>query len=304
MGILRTIQPYMPPILFNRIEKIRNKHRKLHLSPLPHILNKTDKMILIGNGPSLTKSIELYKDEILKYDRLVVNYFALSDQYEVLRPNFYLFVDPAFFMIPENQKDSIARLIDAIASKTTWKMRLCAPEGVEDTPMVKAIKANTNIEFVYFYKGVQTTGELSKFEVWDRNLCAPPCQNSLNTGLYLSLFWEYKEIYMIGVDMSSLEDIRVDQETNELFSIDTHFYSNKQVYTDQKLFDAKRGRIRADWTLHDYIYAFGKMFEDFYELSKYADYKGLKVYNASEYSWINCFERRKLIEYEMAQKFS
>ena len=94
--------------------------------------------------------------------------------------------------------------------------------------------------------------------------------------------------------MSSLEDIRVDQTTNELFSIDTHFYNNKQVYSDKKLFDAKRGRIRSDWKLHEYIYAFGKMFENFYDLSLYAQYKGLKVYNASEYSWVNSFERKKI----------
>lgn len=294
MGFLRSIQPYTPPILFKRLEKIRNRHLKFHQSPLPQLDDKTDKMILIGNGPSLTKSIELYKDKILKYDRLVVNYFALSNLYEVLRPNFYLFVDPAFFEIPENQKDSIARLIDAIVSKTKWKMRVCAPEGVEDTPLMKALKANSNIEFIYFYGGEQRTGELSKYEIWDRNLQCPPNRNSLNTGLYLSLFWEYKETYLIGVDMSALEDIRVDQESNELFSIDSHFYNNKQVYSDKRLFDAKRGRIRSDWTLHEYIYSFGLMFENFYELSEYAKYKGLKVYNASEYSWINCVERKKL----------
>lgn len=294
MGFLRTIQPYTPPIIFNKLVKIRNRHLKFHQSLLPQLDVKTDKMILIGNGPSLSKSIELYKDEILKYDRLVVNFFALSDQYEILRPNFYLFVDPAFFEIPENQKDSITRLIDAIVTKTTWKMRLCAPEGVEETQLMNALKANTNIEVIYFYGGAQRTGELTKYEIWDKNLLCPPNRNSLNTGLYLSLFWGYKETYLIGVDMSSLEDIRIDQETNELFSIDTHFYNNKQVYSDKKLFDTRRGRIRSDWTLHEYIYAFGLMFENFYELSKYAEYKGLKVYNASEYSWINCFERKKL----------
>ena len=128
----------------------------------------------------------------------------------------------------------------------------------------------------------------------DKNYTCPTFQNVMNVAIYLSLFWGYPETYLIGVDMSSLEDIRVDQETNELFSIDRHFYNNKDIYSDKKLFDEKRGRIRSDWKLHEYIYAFGRMFECFYELKKYADYKGLKVYNASEYSWINVFERKKL----------
>lgn len=45
-----------------------------------------------------------------------------------------------------------------------------------------------------------------------------------------------------------------------------------------------------------YSFALNKyqMFEYSYDLKEYADYKGLKVYNASEYSWINVFERKKL----------
>ncbi len=292
--MLEEIRPYTPPVIMRYLEKIRNKRLEFPPSPLPCIKDKTDKMILIGNGPSLKESIELYKDEILRYDRLVVNFFALSDQYEVIRPNYYLFVDPAFFDIPDNQRDTISRLIDSIVNKTTWKMRLCAPFGVENTRLAKALTKNANIEFLYFFSGEREIGDTPLYEAWDRNLICPPNRNSLNVGLYLSLYWGYKETYLIGVDMSSLEDIRVDQQTNELFSIDTHFYNNKQVYSDKKLFDAKRGRIRSDWKLHEYIYAFGKMFENYYDLSKYAEYKGLKVYNASEYSWINCFERKKL----------
>lgn len=292
--MLEEIRPYTPPIIMQRLERIRNKRLKFPPSPIPMFPDKADKMILIGNGPSLNKSVELYKDEVIRSDRLAVNFFALSELYEVLRPNYYLFVDPAFFDIPDNQHDTIQRLIDVLVRKTSWRMRLCAPLGVENTPLVNALKKNPNIEFVYYFGGERNIGELSIYEAWDRNLVCPPNRNSLNVGLYLALYWGYAETFFIGLDMSSLEDIRIDQTTNELFSIDTHFYNNKQVYSDKKLFDNNRGRIRSDWKLHEYIYTFGKMFENFYDLSLYAQYKGLKVYNASEYSWVNCFDRKKL----------
>lgn len=292
--MLEEIRPYVPPVIMKRLEWIRNRRAKFPVSPIPMFADRTEKMILIGNGPSLSKSIELYGDEILRYDRLVVNFFALSDQYEVIRPNYYLFVDPAFYVIPDNQRDTISRLVGSMVNKTTWKMRLCAPLGVENTPLVKALRQNPNIEFVYYFNGERNIGDLTTYEAWDRNLICPPDRNSLSVGLYLSLYWNYPETYLIGVDMSSLEDIRVDQETNELFSIDRHFYNNNSVYSDKNLFDAKRGRIRSDWKLHRYIYQYAEMFENFYDLSLYAQYKGLKVYNASEYSWINCFERKKL----------
>lgn len=49
------------------------------------------------------------------------------------------------------------------------------------------------------------------------------------------------------------------------------------------------GRVRSDWKLQELIYAYARMFEYYADLKEYADCKGLKVYNASEYSWINCF---------------
>ena len=295
MRLKRIIKLFVPPIIPKIIHRIKKTPAiTLEQSPLPQIEHQSDKMILIGNGPSLTKSVELYYDEIVKHDRIAANFLASSDYYEQLQPNIYLFADPAFFDVPDNQKNSIDALFEALVNKTSWPLTMIIPFEAKDAPILITLKRNNNIHIDYYSLKNQNIGDLSKYEAWDKNYIAPPSQNVMNVALYLSLFWGYKETYLIGVDMSSLEDIRVDQETNELFSIDRHFYSNKDIYSDKKLFDEKRGRIRSDWKLHEYIYAFGRMFEYFYDLKGYADYKGLKVYNASEYSWINVFERRKL----------
>lgn len=295
MRLKKIIKLFVPPIIPKIIHRIKKVPAiALEPSPLPQIEHHSDRMILIGNGPSLTKTVELYKDEIIKYDRIAANFFASSDYYEQLRPNIYLFADPAFFDIPDNQKNSISTLFDALIDKTSWPLEMIIPFEAKDAPILNTLKRNSNIHIDYYSIRNQNIGNLSKYEAWDKNYIAPPSQNVMNVALYLSLFWGYKETYLVGVDMSSLEDIRVDQETNELFSIDRHFYNNKDVYSDKKLFDEKRGRIRSDWKLHEYIYAFGRMFEYFDDLKGYADYKGLKVYNASEYSWINVFVRKKL----------
>lgn len=295
MRLKKIIKLFVPPIIPKLIHRIkRTPIITLEPSPLPQIEHHSEKMVLIGNGPSLTQSVELYKEEIVKHDRIAANFFASSDFFEQLQPNIYLFADPAFFDVPDNQKNSIENLFDALVKKTAWPLEMIIPYEAKDAIILNTIKDNSNIHIDYYSLKNQNIGNLSKYEAWDKNYIAPPSQNVMNVALYLSLFWGYRETYLIGVDMSSLEDIRVDQETNELFSIDRHFYNNKDVYSDKKLFDEKRGRIRSDWKLHDYIYAFGRMFEYFYDLKGYADYKGLKVYNASEYSWINVFERKKL----------
>lgn len=294
MTLKRLIKLFVPPIVFE-IKGRLQKSKTFEDSPLPQIEHHSEKMILIGNGPSLRKTVELYKDEILRNDRIAANFFAASDLYEQLQPNIYVFADPAFFDVPENQKRSIESLVDSIIDNTTWSMLMIVPSAAKGVELLNRVERNSNISVNYYYSENQDVGSMSKFEAWDKNLIGPPSQNVMNVALYLSLYWGYKETYLIGVDSSFLADLRVDQETNELYTVDTHFYDNKAVYTDKKFFDQKeRGRSRSDWKLHDLIYAHGRMFEYYYDLKEYADYKGLRVYNASEYSWINVFERKKL----------
>lgn len=284
----------LPPVCLLIYRRLRYGKPKLQQSALPQIERHTGRMVIIGNGPSLNESVEKYKVQIVDSDRIAVNFFASSELYEVLKPNIYVFADPAFFNIPENQKSSIGALFKNLIEKTTWPMRMVVPISARNAVSLNSILANKYISLDFYYNGQQDVGNMTKFEAWDNNLIGPPAQNVLNVALYLSLYWGYEETYLIGADSSFLEDLRVDQETNELFSIDTHFYKRQQVYCDKKLIDAKRGRVMSDWTLHGLIYAYGKMFDGYYELKQYADYKGLKVYNASEYSWINVFERKKL----------
>ena len=293
--IKRVLKLLVPPI-FSKTWHFVSKKSKRHIaSPLPQIKHHSDKIVIIGNGPSLNQSVEKYKEEIISNDRIAVNFFASSDLYDIIRPNIYVFADPAFFYVPESQKESIENLIECILTKTTWEMHLIIPLSACEAPLVEKLRQNKYINIEFYLNFYQEYDNRSKFEAWDENLIGPPAQNVLNVAIYLALYWGYKETYLIGADSSFLEDLRVDQETNELYTIDTHFYNNKDVHSDKKFYDQKkRGRSRADWKLHELIYAHGRMFEYYDELKKYADYKGLKVYNASEYSWINVFERKKL----------
>jgi len=293
--IKKIVKLFLPPILLEIWKTIKHgncgSHASLQQGILPQLEHHSDNVIIMGNGPSLNDSIIKYKDEILKNDRIAVNFFASSVFFEQLKPNIYVFADPAFFDIPKDLKESIELLLGNLLQKTVWDMRVVVPSSARDSYFISKLKSNNSITVDYYMDYNQNIGLMSKFEAWDKNLIAPPAQTVLNVALFLSLYWNYKESYLIGADSSFFEDLRVDQKTNELFSNDTHFYNNQQVNSG---IDSKRSRLMSGWTLHDLIYAYGRMFEYYSDLKDYADYKGLKVYNASEYSWINVFERRKL----------
>lgn len=284
---------FVPPILLAGWRRIKPEHYPI--SPLLKQNMNGHSMVLMGNGPSLNRSIELYGEEIMKHDRLVVNYFAMSDYFERFKPNYYLLVDPMFYR-ETNFKETARKLISTLIEKTTWPMCLCVPEHAKDSENIRRVReGNPNISLTYFDTTGRNFRRITKFEAWDRNITCPPVRNAMNVGLYLSLFWGYSETYLIGIDMTALEEIRIDQDTNELYSIDTHFYDSAKLCVDKNRYDKRNRKILSDeWTLHEYLQAFATIFEGFYELGEYAKYKRLKVYNACEYSWVNYFERRKL----------
>lgn len=293
MGLSGYLKLFIPPIIPIIKNKFRIDNCSLIRNVLPQIEHQSSRVIVIGNGPSLNSSIEKYKNEIAHSDIIVVNEFGATDLFEVFKPKLYVFADPAYFTLPENMKDSIMSLFQTIVSKTKWPMHIIIPYSYKDAHSLEIFRQNKNITIDCYYDGMQDVGKKTKFEAWDENLIAPPAQTVLNVCIYLAIYWNYKEIYLIGADTSFLESLRVDQKTNEIFIKSAHFYQDEEVYSNNYC-EASKGVKMEGWTLHDLIYAYGKMFELYAELKKYADYRCVKVYNASEYSWINVFERKKL----------
>lgn len=84
---------FIPPIYY----KVRNRlfTKKLPVAhPLPIHERKGDRMIVIGNGPSLKKTVELYLPELKENECVMVNFAAMTDLFLQLKPTTYLLVDP------------------------------------------------------------------------------------------------------------------------------------------------------------------------------------------------------------------
>ena len=80
---------------------------------------------------------------------LAVNYFALTDAFITLKPNYYIILDPNLSRRSSNQLEQRNKLIEAIA-KVSWKMILFVPrdiskdwlEKMKHNECVKIIKYN------------------------------------------------------------------------------------------------------------------------------------------------------------------
>ena len=283
---------FIPPIIL-KIRDCFSFTKNSFVSTIADIRKKDDILIVLGNGPSLNKSLKEYKDKISAHDNIVVNYFCESEYYGQLKPSYYLIADPVFFgeidTFAEWQREKVRRLIDAIVVNTKWNINLIVPSIAIGSEFMARVKENTFIH-TYFYNNVDTCKreENLKFVLWDKNLLSPPAMTCLNTCVWLGVFLRYREVYIIGADSNWVKLHEVDQETNVVYMNDAHFYGQKKVvsYRDSE------GKIPIK--MHEALFCVANAFKLYWDLREYAEYAKVKVYNASEYSLIDAFERKKL----------
>ena len=291
MNFKEIIQLFIPPMYY-KVKHLLCPQKQTELCPLPKIERQGDRMVVIGNGPSLNKTIELYESQLHEADSVMVNFSAKSELFERIKPSAYLLVDPAYYTIPKHLETSLLALYGAIVTKTTWPMKIVMPKCAKGCYAVERFKENPNLELLFYEDGWQLPNGISKYEAWDKNLICPPAQTVLNTAVWLSVYWGYKETYLVGADTSFIQDIYVGQKDNILYTVDTHFYKNEDVYKGE-LEPEKSGR-KFGMDMEQLLESVYVMFKSYRELREYAEWKGVKIYNASEYSMIDCLERKKL----------
>lgn len=286
------IQLFVPPIYY-KVKKRLFPKKEPQIYPLPKIKPLGDKVIVIGNGPSLNKTMELYGDIVRNTPCVMVNFSANTPMFEDIKPKYYLMADPGF--LEDNYVVEAKRaLIKALCDKTDWPMTIIMPDFLRAWEGSKELHQNSNITLLFYNNRWKAVPNEKLFEAWDNNETDPPGQTILNTALWLSIYIGYKETYLIGADTSFIQDIYVGQKDNVLYTLDRHFYNNEDVCPED-VEPEKHGRPFG-MTMEQLLNAVHIMFQSYNKLRGYAEWKSVKIYNASEYSMIDCFERKRLNE--------
>ena len=297
--ILKRYLPFLPPILLKFAMAARNKLR--FFSSIHKHEKIGDTIFILGNGPSLKEQLEKSCDTIASYPCVCVNSFVSTDFYKRVKPCMYLLMDPAYF-IPmtkikhthetEVVRNAIENTWNDLHDKTEWNITLVVPTQFKENERLKQLRTNFHIT-ILFCNMRDCSIYLNKkdmFKLFNKNKLASPAQTVINTAVYLAIFWKYKKVILLGADTSLHEDLLVDQKTNLLYTEDKHFYNSKRQIAYKNV---EQGTV---FKLHEFLYAIGKMFENYQLLREYADYNSVSIFNASAKSWIDAFERRTLGE--------
>ena len=88
-------------------------------------VDKSRRVIVLGNGPSLRTTIADHRDFLMSHDRIAVNFAANAPEFFELQPTGYVLADPHFFD-GISTDPNVAKLWDNIRS-TRWPMTLFLP---------------------------------------------------------------------------------------------------------------------------------------------------------------------------------
>lgn len=244
--------------------------------------DEKERIIILGNGPSLAGAIEHDLSKLQSSPSLAVNFAANAEEFQMLAPRYYVLADPHFF---NGESDpNVKRLHDNINRKVTWKMTLFVPSRSR-----KAISwlNNPNVDIEYFNPvGAEGFRWLTDF-AYRTGRGMPRPRNVLIPAIMIAILLGYTEIYLAGADHSWMKTISVDEQ-NRVISVQPHFYKDN---------DEERERVTTtymNYRLHDIVNSFYVAFKAYHEIAAYASAHGIHIYNATPGSYIDAFERRQL----------
>lgn len=236
-------------------------------------------LLVLGNGPSLRPLIETKPEVFKRKDLLAVNYAVLSEYYNKLKPQYYLVADPIFF----TDEEHCNRLFDAMVKKTDWEMSLFLSFEAKRSPIFQEKIAKNGKISVYYFNMTPIEGFKSFCNLcYKKGLGMPRPRNVLVPSIMTGLRLHYKEILVAGADHSWLKEIWVN-ENNIVMEDLNHFYDKKgsEQYVSTK-------------HLHDLLLSMHIAFKSYHVINDYALSIGTKIYNITEGSYIDAFERKKI----------
>jgi hypothetical protein len=250
----------------------------------------SDELVVVGTGPSLRDTLERHFGFLTGKSLMCVNEFAHTDDYVKLRPDYYVLTDPAYWR--RDQAPAIQAMIDTsvdrMARLTSWKMTLLINSaGKQWNHFAELPRRNPNIDIAYFRNNGVTCRRPLQLHLYKAKRAMPLLYNTLSVGIFLGLNIGYKTVYLVGADHNWHEDIHI-AEDNQLFWRNAHFNDEGEVAYVPMWVDGYKQRT---FRMHEILHSLSLSFQGYVELEEYSRYLGARVYNASERSYIDAFER-------------
>lgn len=260
--------------LKNDVKRVTSNFR-LYLSPKKKTILKENRKFfakfcgqrcfVVGNGPSLKKQdLSKLKNEVV----FTVNMLPKSPLFAQVQSNFHVMVDPFIFQIDmrkseDREKMHILEKINMPPNYPTCFFPYAAKLEIER----QGIHRYLNIS--YLEMGYQIYDDYKK--EFDLTKCCPGFSNVVQYAIMIAIYMGFKEIYLIGCDMTGYEQISVLAGKE----IELHAYGMNA--DEKKTIQNTHTQMKPE----TFFKGFYTMFADYRRLYKYTMERGVSLYNAT-----------------------
>ena len=243
--------------------------------------------VILGNGPSLAEDLPrlIERREHLTKDVMAVNFFALDERFEAVRPAYYVLSDPMFFR-DSAYRDRVAELYRALDEKVTWPMNLYVQYYNPERFDYRAALPNPNIRIIRFHTQLYRGFRSVEFWLFRRGLGSANFGTVVQVCEYVALLLGYKTLELYGVDHTLLDGLCVDDE-NRLCRADGHYYDDAPA-VPKPIFQKVP---RRPYTMSVYLAEVAELFRGHEVLRDYARSLGARIINRTKGSMIDAYER-------------
>ena len=251
------------------------------------------RLAILGNGPSLAEQLPrlIEKKEWEEADMMAVNFFALSEEFEVVKPKYYLISDPMFFRAA-GRSERIDNFYKAIAERVSWPMTLYVQYyNPEHFDYAAAIGHNPMIRIVPFHSTVFHGFRNVEFWCYRRGLGSGNFGTVVQNGEFIGILLGYKTIELYGVDHTLLDGLCVDDE-NRLCRTQSHYYDTTPQAPKPIYYNATNPP--RPYTMHEYLAETAELFRGHEVLRDWAASEGVRIVNRTRGSLIDAYERNPM----------
>lgn len=291
---LLKIQRFFEALYQSLISLIRVFFHFRFRSDLNHIKASEHELVILANGPSLRADMDQNPDFFNGKQIMCVNQFVLSDDFERLKPQFYILLDIGFFV--ENTIPRVAEVREkvkrALIEKTTWPVTLLCPAEGRKSRFCQDIQASgIPVKFAFFNRTVVDGNRMVRHWLYRCQAGMPPPQNVLIGALMCGIACGFKKIIILGADHSWHQGLEIGTD-GKLISAENHFYDKKPW---KVAVEHPETLERA--TIYDYFFNLYRTFRSYHLIQTFARSAGVKIINASSITFIDAFERKNLKDY-------
>lgn len=249
---------------------------------------------ILGNGPSLKRELPqlIAQRAWEEKDILAVNFFALSEEFALIKPKYYVISDPMFFR-KAGYGERVQELYKALAEKVSWPMKLYVQYyNPEHFDYRSAIEHNPNIEIVPFHSIVFHGFRSIEFWCYRRGLGSGNFGTVIQNGEFIALQLGYRRIELYGVDHTLLDGLMVD-EKNRVCRRKSHYYDSEQSPAEPIYYNATNPP--RPYTMSEYLSETAELFRGHEVLRDFSEKCGAEIINRTANSMIDAYKREPMI---------